>query len=178
MRNKILLHTCCGPCVIYPIEKLKESYSLTLFFYNPNIHPEEEYEKRLKEAKKVADYYRVPLILAPYEREKWLEMVKGWEEEKEGGKRCEVCFTLRLRETARFAKKEGFLIFGTTLTSGRQKNAELINRLGREIAAKEGLDFLIADFKEGFQVGLTISKKLSLYRQKYCGCIYSQKGSG
>ncbi len=128
--------------------------------------------------KKVAEYYQVPLIVGHYEKDKWLEMVKGLEEEKEGGKRCEVCFNLRLKETVHLAKEKGFLIFGTTLTSGRQKNPELINRLGREIAEKEGLDFLVADFKEGFQLGLTISKKLALYRQKYCGCIYSQKGSG
>lgn len=126
--------------------------------------------------KKVTEYYQVSLISGPYEKDKWLEIVKGLEGEEEGGKRCEVCFTLRLKETARLAKEKGFLIFGTTLTSGRQKNAELINRLGKEVAEEEGLDFLVADFKEGFQVGLNIAKKLSLYRQKYCGCIYSQKG--
>uniref|UniRef100_A0A7C3YSV5 Epoxyqueuosine reductase QueH n=1 Tax=candidate division WOR-3 bacterium TaxID=2052148 RepID=A0A7C3YSV5_UNCW3 len=175
MPERFLLHTCCAPCLLYPLKKLESDYLLTLFFYNPNIQPEEEYERRRKEVERVATIYQIPLLLGDYEVEFWLKSVSGLEGEKEGGKRCEVCFSLRLEKTALVAKEKNFPIFGTTLTSGRQKNAKLINQIGREIAQREGLEFFVADFKEGFHFSLVNSKRLSLYRQKYCGCLYSKR---
>ncbi len=171
---RLLLHICCAPCGVYPLQRLRE-YKPTLFFYNPNIHPLEEYEKRLSEVIKISCHYKTPLIIGSYDKDKWFLAVKGLEKEKEGGKRCEVCFSLRLTATANKAIEKGFTRFGTTLAISPHKNSNLIKRLGMEIAERFGLEFLSEDFREGFKEGIAISKELSLYRQRYCGCIYSQR---
>ncbi len=168
------LHICCGPCGIYPIQKLKASQPI-LFFYNPNIYPEEEYEKRLNSVSKISTLFKVPLIVGRYDKEEWFKSVFGLEGEKEGGKRCEVCFSFRLTETAKKAKDAGFTLFGTTLMISPHKNSGLIKRLGREIAERFGLEFFSEDFREGFKEGQVLASELSLYRQRYCGCIYSQR---
>lgn len=202
---RLLLHICCANCGIVPIELLREQFNLTLFWYNPNIYPEEEYERRLKDVKELATIYKVPLSvetrLQQIDRETklWFKLVKGLEKEpasgpssgallsteqslghtaqREGGKRCQVCFQMRLEKTAQFAKSQNFDYLATTLTMGPQKKAEKINALGKKIADKYGIDFYSADFKKenGFQKSIELSKKYNFYRQNYCGCIYSKR---
>ena len=173
--EKILLHICCGPCSTSVIEALKGKYDLTLFFYNPNIEPEQEYELRLKNAKKIAESMNLPFIIVDYSNKDWKNEIKGYEKEKEGGKRCGICFKHRLEISAKTAKENGFNLFTTTLTVSPYKDAVLINKLGEEIAKKYGLSFLKADFKRenGYRKSIELSKKHNLYRQHYCGCSYS-----
>tara|TARA_Y100000310_G_scaffold339368_1_gene431836 strand:- start:3962 stop:4444 length:483 start_codon:yes stop_codon:yes gene_type:complete len=158
------------------ITELKKDYNVTLFFYNPNVHPAEEYDKRLGEAKKIAKLLKVPLIEGDYDTKKWLDAVKGHEDDKEGGKRCEICFRVRLEETARLAKEKGFDLFTTTLTVSPYKNADVINKIGKELE-KYNVKFLSADFKkkDGYRKSIELSKEHKLYRQHYCGCIYSKQ---
>jgi len=174
-RTKILLHVCCGVCATSVVERLcEEGFEVTAFFYNPNIHPPEEYERRLKTFLKVAEIMNFPYLIGEYEVEKWWERIKGLEKEPEGGKRCEVCFQLRIEETYRIAKEMDFPFFTTTLTVSPHKKAEVINRIGKEIGEER---FLIRDFKkkEGFKRAIQLSKEFSLYRQNYCGCIFSKR---
>jgi len=173
--NKILLHICCGPCSTVAIERLKGSLEIAGFFYNPNIYPEEEYELRLENAKKVCEMNNVPFILPTYEQEKWEKTVKGYEDAEEGGERCKRCITMRLRETAERAKNEGFNFFGTTITVGPKKPSEKIAIYGAKIEEKIGIPFYHCDLKKkgGIQRSIDLSKEFGLYRQNYCGCRYS-----
>lgn len=177
MLPELLLHICCANCGIVPIELLKEQFDLTLFWFNPNIHPKKEYKKRLTDVKRLATIYKVRLLKQRYDTGQWFKLTGGLEKEAEGGKRCEQCFQMRLEKTARFARKRNFDYFATTLTSGSQKKAEIINYLGKELAKKYDLKFFSADFKKqgGFQKGLELSKKYNFYRQNYCGCAFSKK---
>jgi len=172
--NRVLLHICCGICSSSAIEKLKgDGFEVHGLFYNPNIHPEEEYRRRLEVAKAVADILRIKLIETPYEQENWLTRVKGLENEPEGGGRCAVCFKIRLEYTAKIAKEQGLNYFTTTLSISPHKNTKLINETGRTINQECFLEY---DFKkgEGFKNAIDFARKHKLYRQNYCGCIFSK----
>ncbi len=177
----LLLHSCCAPCSSYVIEYLSSLFSITVFFYNPNIHPQEEYKKRLAElvsfVKSFPAKNRIKFIEGPYEPELFFQKTKGLELEKEGGERCQKCFELRLEKTAQEALRFNFPYFTTTLTISPQKNAKIINQLGYDIALAYNLQYLFSDFKKrgGFQRSIELSNIYQLYRQKYCGCIFSKK---
>jgi len=159
------------------IDELKNQYDLTVFFYNPNIFPEDEYLKRKAEVVRVCAEWGVPMIDMDYEWEKWNEGVKGLESEPEGGKRCVACFAIRLRRTAEYARDNGFDFFCTTLTSGRNKKAEIINPIGIELGREFGVDFFESDWKTGGrqEKSRLLVDKRGIYRQNYCGCQYSRK---
>jgi predicted adenine nucleotide alpha hydrolase (AANH) superfamily ATPase len=171
------LHVCCAPCGTYPITALQGGFEVELFFYNPNIHPEEEYKARLGEAERYADKIGVTLYKAPYEVDVWYRATSGLQNEPEGGDRCEVCYRMRLGKTAKFAAANNFEYFTTTLSISPHKNAAKINKLGEMIADMYTLKFYSADFKknEGFKKSAQLSKEAGLYRQHYCGCEYSKK---
>ena len=173
---KLLLHVCCAPCSTYVIEELSKEYEVTLFFYNPNVEPVDEYEKRLVEAEKYAKAKGIPIIVGDYDNIEWHNKVQGHENDKEGGERCDICFKYRIEKTAQLAKEKGFDIFTTTLTISPQKDAKKINKLGKEISKKYKIDFLEEDFKKGggYMHSVELSKKKDLYRQSYCGCLYSK----
>ncbi|MBI5731997.1 MAG: epoxyqueuosine reductase QueH [Candidatus Magasanikbacteria bacterium] len=170
-----LLHACCAPCSLAVIDELRAGYDLTVFFYNPNIFPEEEYLKRKKEIRKVCEECGVPIVDRDYGREEWQEAVRGLEKEPEGGARCSVCFRLRLEKTAAYAARRGFEWFGTTLTSGRNKRAEVINFLGHAAGEKYGVRFYEADWKKGGrqEKSRQMARERGIYRQNYCGCSSS-----
>jgi len=175
---RIVLHICCGVCAAGVVERLtSEGHQLTGLFYNPNIHPAEEYEHRLKVAQTVAMENGLPLVALPYTPEEWLKATDSLENEPEGGRRCEVCFRLRLEKTYIYMKEQGWDAFTTTLTVSPQKSADIINRVGREVG---GDSFLVRDFKKkaGYQRAMELAKKWSLYRQHYCGCQYSLREAG
>lgn len=157
------------------IERLKENFDLTVFYYNPNIEPFEEYERRKEEQKKVCSFFGVAFVDFDYNNVGWRNYVAGLENEKEGGARCEKCFFFRLEETACYAKKNGFDVFATTLSVSPHKNTEVINRVGEIISEKVGIEFLPESFKkkDGYLRSINLSKELGLYRQNYCGCSFS-----
>lgn len=174
-RPRLLLHSCCGPCSSYVLEYLSDYFDITLFFYNPNIQPAEEYEKRLSAQKQLLERakYKNPVafLAGEYEPQRFFEAVKGLENCREGGARCEKCFELRLSKAAEIAKKGGFDYFATTLTVSPHKNAVLINEIGGKYQ-----NYLPSDFKkrEGYKRSIILSKEYELYRQGYCGCIFSK----
>ena len=171
------MHVCCAPCCTYPVTALQDEFDVELFFYNPNIHPEEEYRARLDEAERYAAKIGVTLYKAPYEVEAWHRATSSLKDEPEGGDRCEICYRMRLGKTAQFAASNGFDYFTTTLSISPHKNADKINALGEMIADMYTLKFYRADFKKdgGFKKSADMSKEAGLYRQNYCGCIYSKK---
>ena len=175
----LLLQCCCAPCSSAVLERLKEHFDLKLYFYNPNIYPEEEYYKRLAQLEKLLEKTEYPngieTVRARYNQEEFFDAVKGFENEKEGGKRCTQCFILRLEETAKKAKEIGADYFCTTLTVSPHKNAELLNQIGIKTGEKYGVKFLQSDFKkkEGYKRSTELSKEYDLYRQNYCGCKFS-----
>jgi predicted adenine nucleotide alpha hydrolase (AANH) superfamily ATPase len=175
----LLLHSCCAPCSSYVLDYLSAYFSITVFFYNPNIHPEEEYEKRLKEQIELINQLPVKnavnFISGPYEPELFFQKIKGLEQEPEGKRRCLKCFELRLEKTAQKTIKLGYDYFTTTLTISPHKNALAINQIGSHIASIYHLHYLYSDFKkkEGFKNSISLSHKYQLYRQNYCGCIFS-----
>ncbi len=175
--KKLLLHSCCGPCSTQVIEELIGKYDLTIFYYNPNIFPFEEYQKRLAEQKRYAKLKGVKVIEGDYDEEGFLKLAKGLENEKEGGSRCKLCFQIRLSKTAQVAKKLGFDMFATTLSVSPYKNTLLINEVGTEISKKEEIEFLPENFKkkDGYLKSIQLSKQFGLYRQNYCGCRFSKK---
>ncbi|MDD3013058.1 MAG: epoxyqueuosine reductase QueH [Candidatus Gastranaerophilales bacterium] len=178
MNQKILIHSCCAPCSSSVFENLLNKYSnIAGFFYNPNIHPEAEYKRRLEEYVRFAELMNYKIFIQEDPFEIWNDAVKGYENEPERGKRCEICFRLRLEKTAQFALKNDYNLFTTVLSVSPHKNSNLINKIGKETAKKYGIDFLEADFKkqDGYKRGLKLSKKYGLYRQSYCGCKYSTK---
>ena len=173
--KKLLLHVCCGPCAIYVAKKLSEDYQVTLFFYNPNIWPEEEYLKRFNEVEKWSLKEGFALIEGRFNQSDWFESVKGLEEEPEAGARCPVCFNFRLAEAAKYASENNFEALASTLTIGRNKKADIINPIGRLLAEKYGLKFIEADWKKkgGQEESCRLAKEEDLYRQNYCGCKFS-----
>lgn len=172
-KPKLLLHVCCAPCSTHVIETLKEDFDIVAYFYNPNIHPEEEYELRRENLKKLD----VNLIEGRYDTAAWFEATKDYENELEGGARCELCYRLRMEEAARFAKENKFNYFATTLTISPHKSARVINSIGEELSKKYGVKFYSADFKKknGFKKSVELSRKHGLYRQSYCGCVFSMR---
>jgi predicted adenine nucleotide alpha hydrolase (AANH) superfamily ATPase len=180
MGSNILIHSCCAPCSSSVFEKLSAEYSdITGFFYNPNIFPEAEYIRRLEEYKKFAKIMGYKIFIQADPVEVWEEAVKSYENEPERGKRCEICFKLRLEKTAQFAVENNFDLFTTVLSVSPHKDAVLINKTGFEIGQKYNIEFIEADFKKqnGYKRSLEISKEYNMYRQTYCGCKYSMMNS-
>lgn len=173
----ILLHACCAPCGAHIIEQLQKDYDVAVYFFNPNIHPVEEYEKRKTEIKNYCAKHGVEFIEEKYNPEEWFSKVKGLEKEPERGRRCPVCFDFRLTKTAEFAKANGFDFFTTTLTISPHKSTEQIFTAGQAAEAKTGVKFLARDWKldNGFKCSCDKSKEEGFYRQKYCGCVYTKK---
>ena len=172
----LLLHSCCAPCSSSVVEQLKPYFRITIYYFNPNIHPKKEYSIRMEENRWFArDIMGVDFIEGEYNPRIWFEAVKGYENEPEGGKRCPICYRLRLEETARKAKEWGFEYFTTTLSVSPHKRADWINQIGLELEEQYGVRFLVADFKKGggYQRSLELSRKYNLYRQQYCGCVFS-----
>lgn len=180
-RQTLLLHSCCAPCSSYVLSYLGEYFKITVLYYNPNISDESEYNKRKSEQLRLISElntkYPINTVDCDYEPEKFFEISKGLEDVPEGGERCFKCYRLRLEKAAETAKELGFDWFCTTLSISPLKNAEKINEIGNEIAKKYGIEFLPSDFKkkEGFKRSIELSKKYDLYRQNYCGCVYSKK---
>lgn len=176
----LLLHSCCAPCSSYCIEYLSQYFNITVFYYNPNIYPEEEYIHRKAEQKRLISEmktkYPVKMLDCDFESNAFYSAVKGLETCREGGERCFVCYRLRLEKTVQAAKDKGFDFFTTTLTISPLKNAQKINEIGEELSEKYGVPFLPSDFKKknGYKRSIELSREYSLYRQNYCGCIFSQ----
>ncbi len=171
---KIVLHVCCGVCAAGVVERLtSEGHQVFGLFFNPNIHPLEEYNRRLKVAYQVAKELNFSLVEIPYTPEEWFKEAGSLANEPEGGKRCEICFRLRLKSAYLYMEDSKCDAFTTTLTISPRKSADVINRVGREVG---GDRFLVRDFKkkEGFKRATELAKKLDLYRQDYCGCVYSR----
>ena len=184
-KPELLLHSCCGPCSTAVIERLAPDYNITVFYSNPCITDVEEYDRRKENQikfinqynKNTEDKYAIKYLEGTYDPERYFEITEGYEKEPEGGARCTLCFRMRLEETAKTAKKCGYPIFTTTLTVSPHKNYPLISEIGQETAAKYGVEFLDMDFKKkaGFQRSIQLSKEYGLYRQNYCGCVYSER---
>jgi predicted adenine nucleotide alpha hydrolase (AANH) superfamily ATPase len=174
---KILLHSCCAPCGAYVIEQLQKDYDVAVYFCNLNIHPEEEYERRKMEIKNYCEKNKIEFIEEKYNPAEWFLTVKGLEKEPERGRRCLVCFKMRLGKTAELAKEKGFDCFTTTLTISPHKDTNQIFVAGKEMEDMTGVKFLARDWKldNGFKCSCDISKEQGFYRQKYCGCVYSQR---
>jgi predicted adenine nucleotide alpha hydrolase (AANH) superfamily ATPase len=172
----MLLHVCCGPCSTYVIDKLSPEYDLTCFYYNPNIYPKKEYLRRMREFRSFANKMGIGFAAGDYEFDEWFSLTHELKDEKEGGERCDVCYKIRLEKTAEYAAEHDFKHFATTLSVSPRKKADVINRLGSEIADRQNLDFLEADFKkeDGFKRSVEMSKSESMFRQDYCGCFYSK----
>ncbi len=177
----LLVHSCCAPCSSYVLEYLSDYFDITVLYYNPNIYPEEEYYHRKEEQKRLIKEMdkNIKFLDCDFENELFYEKVKGLEKEKEGGKRCEVCFHLRLSKTASLAKENNFDYFVTTLSISPLKDAELLNKIGNELSKEYGVKYLPSDFKkkEGYKRSIELSKKYNLYRQDYCGCVFSMGDS-
>jgi epoxyqueuosine reductase len=179
--EKLLVDVCCGPCSL-PLEEINinhptQKFEIVFYVTNSNVHPFNEYVRRLQSIRQVSKHYKHGIIVDSYNPREWAEYVKGYEDEPEGQKRCELCFTYRLERAANFAATNGFKRFTTTLTTGPSKDAELINRLGRSAAARHNIEFVELDLKKkgGFLKSIMLSKKLGLYRQNNCGCVYSTR---
>ena len=178
---RLLLHSCCAPCSSYVLEYLSQYFSITVFYYNPNIYPPEEYGKRVEEQQRLIQElpakHRVSFLEGPYEQERFYEMAKGLELSPEGGERCFKCYRLRLEEAAEMAKAGGFDYFTTTLSISPMKNAEKLNEIGGYLGEAYGVPYLYSDFKKknGYQRSTELSKEYGLYRQDYCGCVYSMR---
>lgn len=177
---RLLLHSCCAPCSSRCIEYLSAGFFVTVFYYNPNISMEEEYRKRAAEQKRfIAEFpavYPVEFIEGDYEPELFFDTVKGYEQCREGGERCFLCYRLRLERTAVLARKMEFDYFTTTLTVSPLKNSVKLNQIGLALEEQYGVSYLLSDFKkqEGYKRSLELSKEYDLYRQNYCGCVYSR----
>ena len=208
---ELLLHSCCAPCSSYCMEYLRRYFRITVFYYNPNITEQEEYQKRVQEEIRLIEAYnkqtdewkevqgrdnakeqepgkersleerkplKIEIIEGDYEPERFLDMAKGLENCAEGGERCFGCYALRLKKTAELAKQKGFDYFTTTLTISPLKNAAKLNEIGGKLAEEYGVSWLPSDFKKrgGYQRSIELSKEYDLYRQDYCGCVFSKRG--
>lgn len=177
----LLLHSCCAPCSSYVLEYLSKYFKITVFYYNPNIYPEEEYHKRVIEQKQFIEKFSfenpVSFLEGEFNTKQFYEIVNGFEEEKEGGERCFRCYKMRLEETAILAKEKGFDYFTTTLSISPHKNSQVLNQIGEKLEKEYGVKYLYSDFKKknGYKRSIELSAKYNLYRQDYCGCIFSKK---
>lgn len=179
--KSILLHSCCAPCSSYVITFLTPYFNITILYYNPNIFPKNEYLKRKEEQIRLINSLKTPnkvnILDCDYDNEIYEKQIKGYENCPERGARCNICFKLRLEKTAELAKKNNYDYFCSTLTVSPYKNAKVINEIGNELAKKYQIKWLYSDFKknDGYKKSIELSKKYNLYRQNYCGCIYSKK---
>ena len=179
-KKSILLHSCCGPCSTACIERLSEYFDITILYYNPNIEPLEEYEKRKKYQIQVIEKFKsknkLDILDCDWDNPSYRNYVKGLESEPEGGARCNKCYYLRLEYTAKKAKELGYDFFGTTLTVSPYKHSKTINQIGESISKKYDVNFLYSDFKkeEGYKRSIELAKEFNLYRQDYCGCLFSK----
>lgn len=192
----LFLHSCCAPCSSYVLEYLRRYFRITVFYYNPNISMEAEYQKRVKEQKRlIAAYneqvpaqagayegkeemcYPINIVEGDYEPQDFFQIAKGLEQCPEGGERCFACYELRLRKTAEAAAEGGFDFFTTTLTISPLKNAKKLNEIGEKLEKEYGVRWLVSDFKkrDGYKRSIELSKEYGLYRQDYCGCVYSRR---
>jgi len=171
-KPKLLLHCCCAPCSSAVIEKIKEFFDITFYYYNPNIYPKEEFLLREREFKKLG----VNVVVEEYEHNEFLDLVKGRENEKEGDARCQICIAQRLNKTFEYACLNNYDLVTTTLSISPHKDAEFINLLGERLEEKYGIKYLHADFKKqnGYLRSVQICKELGIYRQDYCGCEFSK----
>lgn len=180
---RLLLHVCCAPCSSYVLEYLSAYFEITVFYYNPNIEPEAEYRFRAAEEQRfigeIAPAHPIRYIEGRYDPARYHELVRGLETEPEGGARCTVCFRQRLEETAQLCREGGYDYFTTTLTISPLKDADRLNSLGAELAAQYGVCWLPSDFKKrgGYVRSVELSREHGLYRQNYCGCVYSKAES-
>lgn len=180
IKPTLLLHACCAPCSSAVLEYLYENFNITLFFYNPNISPESEFNYRLEELKRLIvemNFRDIEIVVPDYDNNEFEELAKGLEDLPEGDKRCKKCYRLRLMKTAEYAKEKGFDYFTTTLSVSPYKNAQLLNEIGGELEKEYETPYLYSDFKkkEGYKRSCELSREYNLYRQNYCGCIYSKK---
>ena len=179
--KKLLLHSCCAPCSSHVITELTPYFDITILYYNPNIYPYEEYQKRKTEQirliKEIVKVNKIDIIDCDYDNNLYENEIKGYESCPERGARCKICFNLRLEKTAKLAKEKKYDYFGTTLTVSPYKNSDLINQIGESLSSKYQVNWLYSDFKKnnGYKNSIELSKKYNLYRQNYCGCIYSKK---
>lgn len=178
-RPKLLLHSCCGPCSSYVISYLKDYFDITVIYYNPNIEPIDEYLKRKDEQLKLINSLNIPYLSfleSEYENDYYRELVKDHEKDLEGGERCHICYTLRLKKVCEVAKKNNYEYFGTTLTVSPYKDAQILNKIGENLASEYNIKWLYSDFKkkDGYKKSIELSKKYNLYRQNYCGCLFSK----
>lgn len=183
--QRLLLHSCCAPCSSYVLEYLRQYFRITVFYYNPNISMEPEYRKRVEEQKRlIAAYnaqeekgYSIEVIEGDYEPSAFYEIAKGLEQCPEGGERCFACYELRLKKTAMLAKEEQYDYFSTTLTISPLKNAQKLNEIGERLSQEYNIPWLVSDFKKknGYKRSIELSAEYDLYRQDYCGCIYSKQ---
>lgn len=176
---RLLLHACCAPCSSYCLEYLSQYFEITVLFYNPNIYPEDEYEKRAEEAKRIVRETKsqnpISVVVCDFVPEEFYAAVRGLENCREGGERCRKCFELRLEKAAAYAKENGYDYFTTTLTISPLKDSQVLNGAGEEAGRKYGISHLPSDFKKkgGYQRSIVLSKEHGLYRQDYCGCVFS-----
>ena len=177
----LLLHSCCAPCSSYVISYLNKYFDITVLYYNPNIYPYEEYLKRKNEQIRLINEMEhvnnLSIIDCDYDNDKYERLIKGLENEKEGGSRCHICYKLRLEKTATMASDGNYDYFSTTLTVSPYKNSKILNEIGESLAVKYNIKWLYSDFKkkDGYKKSVELSKKYNLYRQDYCGCIYSKR---
>lgn len=179
---RLLLHSCCAPCSSYTLEYLSQYFEITVFYFNPNISPAQEFEKRYSEQerliKALPSKHKITLIKGEYDYNRFLEIARGLESVREGGERCFKCYRLRLEETARLAKEMGYDYFCTTLSISPLKNSQKINQIGFELEEEYGVKWLPGDFKkrEGYKRSIELSREYNLYRQNFCGCVFSKQG--
>lgn len=180
---KLLLHSCCAPCSSYCLTYLAEYFSITIYYYNPNISPQEEYYKRVEEQKRLINELplknKVSFAEGSYEPQKFFDMARGMEDLPEGGERCFACYEMRQREAAEYAKQNGFDFFTTTLSISPHKNAQKLNEIGLRLQEEYGVKYLVSDFKKkgGYLKSIELSNEYNLYRQNYCGCIFSRNAA-
>ena len=177
----LMLHACCGPCSSYVLEYLSKYFKITIFYYNPNIDTEEEFDKRINELKRLLNEMNlsnsIEVIRGNYDNNEFEKIVTGYENDAEGGPRCFKCYHLRLLETVKEAKNKNFDYFGTTLSISPYKNADKLNEIGLALEKEYGIKYLQSDFKKknGYKRSIELSRKYNLYRQDYCGCKYSKR---
>ena len=178
---KLFLHSCCAPCSSYTLEYLSNYFDITVYYFNPNISPKAEFDKRYAEQKRLIDAlpskHPIKLVRGEYDYNDFLEIAKGYEDVPEGGKRCFRCYRMRLESTAKLAKEQGFDYFCTTLSISPLKNSQKINEIGYKVAEKYGIKWLPSDFKkkEGYKRSIELSREYQLYRQNFCGCVFSKE---
>lgn len=177
----LFLHSCCAPCSSYVIEYLSQYFKITVFYYNPNIYPDEEYYKRVDEQKQFINRFpaknKIDFVEGNFDKERFYAMAKGKENMSEGGERCFLCYQLRLREAAEYAKARNFDYFTTTLSISPLKNADKLNEIGLSLSKEYGIKYLVSDFKKknGYKRSTELSRQYGIYRQDYCGCIFSKQ---